>query len=57
MTLAPEAGQLRAKLHSMGVVINESTDAEGQVTLQLEIQRKDYQRLFSEQVNLSEEEH
>jgi len=44
--LAPQQGQLRAKLYDMGVVLEESISDQGKSIIQLKIQRKDYNRLF-----------
>lgn len=44
--LTPKEGKLRAKLYNMGVVLDELTNDDGSVTLQLKMQRKDYHRLI-----------
>lgn len=44
--LTAKEGQLRAKLYSIDAVVHESSNEQGEITLELEIQRKDYQRLL-----------
>lgn len=44
--LAANEGKLRAKLYKLGVVKKETVNEQGEMILQLEIQRADYQRLF-----------
>ncbi|MFQ6275596.1 GTPase, partial [Coxiella burnetii] len=46
VTLEANEGKLRSTLYKMGVIKAEKIDPEGHIQLTLEIQRKDYQRLF-----------
>ncbi|AIT63120.1 ribosome rescue GTPase HflX [Coxiella burnetii] len=46
VTLEANEGKLRSTLYKMGVIKAEKIDPEGHMQLTLEIQRKDYQRLF-----------
>jgi GTP-binding protein HflX len=44
--LNPDQGQLLAKLHRLKVIKSEAVDDEGHIHLVVEMQRKDYNRLF-----------
>lgn len=46
VTLSPDEGRLRARLYEQGAVLSEETDAQGQCVLEIELQRKDYDRIF-----------
>lgn len=46
VVLEPSEAKLRAKLYELGVVRNESLDEEGRQSLDIEIQRSDYEKLF-----------
>ena len=47
LTLEPEQGRLRAGLHELGAVREESFDEEGQTRLQVRLPRRDFMQLMA----------
>ncbi|GGK79593.1 ribosome rescue GTPase HflX [Amphritea balenae] len=47
LSLRPEEGNLRAQFYSQGAVLNEMVDDEGQISLEVRLQRKDLLQLLS----------